>query len=247
MCRRFEVNKVRKKIVEIFAIILIVVGVLMVLSPIFHELFVKQTVESTSRAFEHINHRQIKENLKRETEFRYEEIEDVSMLTSFESYVSDLSENVVGKVIIPSLNIDLPILKGVTNRNLNAGATTMRPDQEMGQGNYPLAGHIMKNKSLLFGALMDIQIGATVYITDKETVYEYVVKNTEVVPDTALYMIEDGEMEKYDHPIVSLMTCYHSSKTGKRFFAVGEFQRSFGINEAVEIKEYEDVEEKSNE
>ncbi|RRD94884.1 class A sortase, partial [Bacillus licheniformis] len=142
--------------------LLIVVGLLMILSPFIQEVFVKETVKATTRAFEHINHRQIKENLEKETEFEYEEIEDLSMLTSFESYVSDLSENVVGKVIIPSLKIDLPILRGVTNRNLNAGATTMRPDQEMGKGNYPLAGHIMKNKSLLFGALMDIQDGAIV-------------------------------------------------------------------------------------
>lgn len=238
----------KKKWMSILSTLLIVIGLLLVVSPFFQELFVKQTVKATSRAFEHINHRQIRENLEKETEFKYEEIEDLSMLTSFESYVSDLSENVVGKVIIPSLEIDLPILRGVTNRNLNAGATTMRPDQEMGKGNYPLAGHIMKNKSLLFGALMDIQDGATVYITDKETVYEYVIKKTEVVPDTSLYMIEDDEMKKYEHPIISLMTCYHSSKTGKRFFAVGELVRSFGIGEAVEMKDrYENTEESSTE
>ncbi len=241
-------NRLKKKWMSILSTLLIVIGLLLVVSPFFQELFVKQTVKATSRAFEHINHRQIRENLEKETEFKYEEIEDLSMLTSFESYVSDLSENVVGKVIIPSLEIDLPILRGVTNRNLNAGATTMRPDQEMGKGNYPLAGHIMKNKSLLFGALMDIQDGATVYITDKETVYEYVIKKTEVVPDTSLYMIEDDEMKKYEHPIISLMTCYHSSKTGKRFFAVGELVRSFGIGEAVEMKDrYENTEESSTE
>lgn len=231
----------KRKWLSVLSTLLIVVGLLMILSPFIQEVFVKETVKATTRAFEHINHRQIKENLEKETEFEYEEIEDLSMLTSFESYVSDLSENVVGKVIIPSLKIDLPILRGVTNRNLNAGATTMRPDQEMGKGNYPLAGHIMKNKSLLFGALMDIQDGAIVYITDKETVYEYVVKKTEIVPDTALFMIEDEEMKKYDHPIVSLMTCFHSSKTGKRFFAIGELHRTFGIREAVEIKEMADI------
>lgn len=231
----------KRKWLSVLSTLLIVIGLLMILSPFIQEIFVKETVKATTKAFEHINHRQIKANLEKETEFEYEEIEDLSMLTSFESYVSDLSENVVGKVIIPSLKIDLPILRGVTNRNLNAGATTMRPDQEMGKGNYPLAGHIMKNKSLLFGALMDIQDGAVVYITDKETVYEYVVKKTEVVPDTALYMIEDEEMKKYDHPIVSLMTCFHSSKTGKRFFAIGELQRTFGIDEAVEIKEMADI------
>lgn len=231
----------KKKWAGVLSTVLIVAGVVMILSPFLQEIFVTETVKATTRTFEHINHRQIKENLAKETEFEYEDIEDLSMLTSFESYVSDLSENVVGKVIIPSLNIDLPILRGVTNRNLNAGATTMRADQEMGKGNYPLAGHIMKNKSLLFGALMDIQDGAVVYITDKETVYEYVVKKTEVVPDTALYMIEDNEINKYDRPIVSLMTCFHSSKTGKRFFAIGELQRSFGVEEAVEIKEMSDI------
>ena len=35
----------------------------------------------------------------------------------------------------------------------------MRPDQKMGEGNYPLAGHHLKQKNLLFGPLENIKTG----------------------------------------------------------------------------------------
>ncbi len=52
-------------------------------------------------------------------------------------------------------------------------------------------------------------------------IYEYEIYDTVVVPDTALEMLSDDKAKEKDKPIISLMTCYFSSKTGKDFFCIG--------------------------
>lgn len=97
----------------------------------------------------------------------------------------------------------------------------MSPEIQMGKGNYSLAGHYMKD-NLLFGSLLNIEIGTIVKITDKNKVYEYEIYDIEIVPDTAFYMLDQDRAKKRGKPIISLMTCYYTSKNGKRFFAMGE-------------------------
>lgn len=63
------------------------------------------------------------------------------------------SNYVVGKITIPSVHLNLPILYGVSNNNLWFGACTMKPNQKFGQGNFALAGHTMANQNLLFTPL----------------------------------------------------------------------------------------------
>lgn len=36
-----------------------------------------------------------------------------------------------GQIVIPSINLDLPILQGVSNNNLWFGASTMKPNQKL--------------------------------------------------------------------------------------------------------------------
>ena len=48
---------------------------------------------------------------------------------------------VIGGVAIPSVAINLPIFKGLSNEALLYGAGTLSPTQKMGEGNYALASH----------------------------------------------------------------------------------------------------------
>ena len=54
-----------------------------------------------------------------------------------------------GAIAIPKVNLYLPILLGLSDDSLSTGAGTMRKNQVMGQGNYPLAGHYMTAKGVL--------------------------------------------------------------------------------------------------
>src|SRR5699024_9228875 len=119
---------------------------------------------------------------------------------------------------------------GTNDTNLLVGATTMVEEQEMGQGNYPLAGHYMKDKNLLFGSLLDIEKETIVKLNNKETIYVYKIYDTLLVKDTDIHRIDDRMAEERGKPVLSLMTCYYTSKNGKRFFAMGELIDSYPYN-----------------
>lgn len=208
-----------KKFISIFLILL---GIIFISLPTIQDMTIEKKTVSVNREVKDISHDEILENIQSDAEFEFEAIEDVSPSNVIFGTINFDRKNIIGQLSIPDLDLDLPLLKGVTNSNLAVGVTTMRSNQVMGQGNYPIAGHNMKNKALLFGSLMDIEVGSLVYMTDKDTVYEYEIYENVVVEDTAMYMLEDKQAEKAGHPIISLMTCYHSSKSGKRFFALAK-------------------------
>lgn len=218
---------------KIVSILLIITGIILLMVPTINKIIIKHNSESKVKVLDTITYEDIVQNIETEAEFDYSSIEDVSVTSTIFGSINFDNKSIIGQITIPDLNLDLPILKGVNNANLSIGAATMVPDQKMGEGNYSLAGHKMKNKELLFGALMDIKIDSIIYITDKKTVYEYKIYDTVVVPDTALDMLENDKAEERGKPIISLMTCYYSSKTGKRFFALGELIDEYPFEEGM--------------
>lgn len=213
-------------------VLLILIGIILVSIPLLTEQIIKHYNNGIAK--EDITMEEIKSNIKinegkEDIEFDFSVIQDIDIMSAIKGSMDFDRNLVIGILLIPDLDIDIPIFKGLTNGNLMAGAGTMRPDQSMGVGNYPLAGHNMKDKSLLFGSLMDINVGTKAIISDGDTVYEYEIYENIVVPDTALDMILDEKSKERGKPIISLMTCYYSSKTGKRFFSLGELVDEYPI------------------
>ena len=208
-------------------IILILIGIILLSTPFLTEQIIKYHKKNT--LVEKISNEEIISNIEALNEsidsmedYDFDAIQDVDIMSVIKGSLNFDKKLVIGLLLIPDLDMDLPILKGITDANLMVGAGTMRQDQVMGEGNYPLSGHNMKNKDLLFGALMDIEVGTQVIISDGQMIYEYEIYENLVVPDTAMDMILDKKAEERGKPIISLMTCYHSSKTGKRFFSLGQ-------------------------
>lgn len=127
------------------------------------------------------------------------------------------TENVIGGIYIPSVDINLPILYGATNENLKAASATMKPDQEMGKGNYAIAAHNSRNPDILFGALKNVEAGDELYITDKDKVYKYTMVNREVVMPERVDVIDDVK----DKTLLTLVTCY-SADGSDRLIVTGE-------------------------
>lgn len=205
--------------------ILIIIGISLISSPFINNLIIKKILEASQEATNEITAEEIKKNEDNESLYNYEDIQDVEIRSTIAATMDmnkiEINDNIIGQILIDDLDINLPILKGVTHSNLLMGAGTMKPDLKMGVGNYSLAGHYSKNGNL-FGKLLEIENGTIVKITNKEMVYEYMIYDTQIVPDTSLYMIDHDSADKRGKPIISLMTCYYTSKNGKRFFALGE-------------------------
>lgn len=219
------------------SIILMLVGIGLLSAPYISKIIMKYRVESKKTIFEEVSAEQIRKNEKLEAEYDFDSIRDIEV-GSVLSGINDFDNKaIIGEIEIPDLNIDIPILKGTTNENLLIGATTMVEGQKMGERNYPLAGHYTNEKGFLFGGLIDIEKGTIVKISDKRTVYKYRIYDTLLVDETDTYIIEDKMAEEKGGPIISLMSCYYTSKNGKRFFAMGELVNTAPYN-PTEDKNY---------
>ncbi|WP_214701504.1 MULTISPECIES: class A sortase [unclassified Exiguobacterium] len=121
----------------------------------------------------------------------------------------------IGVISIPDVSLKLPIIKGLDDESLAVGAGTMHPDQQMGKGNYALAGHYLQHSTALFGPLHEIEIGATIYLQDDMRTYEYVVTSLETVSPERVDVLDDTST-----PTITLITC--TFDTTERLIVKGE-------------------------
>ncbi len=120
------------------------------------------------------------------------------------------NQDAVGKLSVPGVKVRLPIFKGLDNYNLVRGAGTMKEDEKMGEGNYALAGHHMKDGTLLFGPLENVEEGDRIYLADRHHVYVYKTTLKTVVDKHDTNYIDDVRGKK----LVTLITCA-SGMTGE--------------------------------
>lgn len=223
------------KLKKTLTLVLIILGIILLSIPLLTEQIIRY--QNRSIDLEELSMEKIRSNIEKNSEgtedleYDFSAVKDVDILSAIRASMTFDRDLVIGLLLIPDLDMELPIFKGLTDGNLMAGAATMKPDQVMGKGNYTLSGHNMKNKDLLFGSLMDIAIGSKVIISDGFNVYEYKIYENRVVPDTRLDMILDEKSEEKGKAIISLMTCFHSSRTGKRFFSLGELVDEYPVED----------------
>ena len=211
---------------KILSIILVLGAIVLFAIPQYAKYRLKEKIKEASEIVEQVPAQTLKRNeekvIKKEN-FNFENVQEISPTSTFLAANNIDKSLLLGQLVIPSVNMNLPIFKGTTNDNLLAGATTMKESDKMGQGNFTLAGHYNKDKSILFGSLMDVKVGDIIRVTDKVNIYEYKVYDTVTIDDKALYMIDDERALIHGNNIISLMTCYYSSNTGKRYFVLGDF------------------------
>lgn len=147
----------------------------------------------------------IKSNLEERDED--EDVFDFDDVKSLETVIANPvinKKDVIGGIHIPIAGVNLPIMYGATNANMNVASGTMKKSQEMGKGNYALAGHNARNKDILFAPLRRVEIGDMMYITDKDKVYGYKTIRSEVVLPHRVDVIDDVPGEE----LLTLVSCY---------------------------------------
>lgn len=202
--------------------VLIVLGLSLILGQVFLTYVIQPRwiVSAASSAYR-VNGSDIQKNIEQTKGVEIEEIKQLSVWSlPVEVDVSD----VVGFIAIPSIELNLPILSGTTNKNLQLGATTMKEDQRMGSQNYTLAGHLTQSTTTLFSPLRKMAIGESVYLTDKSKVYRYRLKSIKIVSPEQVDELSDIE----DEAILTLVTCED----------VGGKQRRILVADLVEETEY---------
>ena len=213
-----KVKKWGKRIVvgTIFFLLLLV-GFGLLMSPMLESTIIANTVyEFSSFSF---TREQLAENRRRAGHF---EVELDIAIPELPEVIQNLPlidrSDVIGFISIERVGLFLPIFHGATSVNLLAGAGTMHYNQQMGEGNYPLAGHHMNDPSLLFGPIMHVRVGDWVQISDRSNLYTYRVVETKLVHQNDVHILNETII-----PTVTLFTCDTSTTaTDFRFVVVAE-------------------------
>lgn len=193
-------NKASTKaiVIRILAVILLLVGVALIFNKqISHQIISHNQTSKLNT----ISKQSVEQNQKKKGMFDFSKVKEVS----FSQVAKSASKNdayAIGALAIPDVNMRLPICLGMSDAAMTTGGGTMRPDQKMGQGNYPLAGHYMTAKGILFSPLEDVKKGELVYLTNLKKVFTYKIYMKKKVNPYAVYLVNNTKK-----PIVTLITC----------------------------------------
>ncbi len=114
-----------------------------------------------------ITQKSVKKNEKKKANFDFSDAKRLDFSTVARARLNEKDISVVGQILVPSSKVHLPVAKGVSNETLALAAGTLRADQKMGEGNYPLAGHHMVRKDVLFSPLFfKTKVGDSIYLTN---------------------------------------------------------------------------------
>ena len=215
------------KIRTFFAVVLLLVGIgLLALNPI-KDYLIKSGTESNQ--ISHFTRDDVLANMNKNVTYDFNDIKEIDAARLVQDkFLKGVNPNdlpVVGGIAIPDLGINLPIHLGVSDAGMYLGAGTLRQDQKMGQGNYPLASHHGLDKDLLFAPLERAKNGQKIYLTDLDKVYEYTINYVEHVSPTSVYLINDTQDK-----LVTLITC--DNTVGNRIAVRGQLTDEMKIENA---------------
>lgn len=189
-----------KKFFSIFGtILLLLVALVLIFNQPIKEYAVKQIAHKN---YTSLTVEKVKANQKKKGEFNFKKVKPISAGQVAKAAVNN-DAAVIGKMAVPSVNLKLPIVVGLSDNALSTGGGTMKKDEKMGKQNYALAGHYMTNKGALFSPLENAKIGDLAYITDMKRVYTYKIFYKKIVPPTAVYLLDDVEGQS----LLTLITC----------------------------------------
>lgn len=145
----------------------------------------------------------VKKNEKKKANFDFRNAKSLNFQTVAKARMNSKKIHVVGEILVPKSGIHLTIGKGVSNTTLALAAGTLRANQKMGHGNYPLAGHHMIKKNVLFSPLYyKTKVGDNIYLTNMKKIYRYKVYRRTFIAATRVDVVNQTKAN-----IVTLVTC----------------------------------------
>lgn len=198
MAEKKKKRNVRLIVTRVLAVILLLIGLALIFNKQIRNVLITQNQNS---AMTQVTRKKVEQNQKKKGMFDFKKVKSVGFNQVAKSR-NQKNVHVIGAIAIPDVNMHLPICLGMSDDAMATGGGTMRPDQKMGKGNYPLAGHYMTSKGILFSPLEDVKKGNMIYLTDMKKVYVYKTYMKKKVNPYAVYLVNNTKK-----PIVTLITC----------------------------------------
>lgn len=211
-------------------LLLLIVGIAL----IFHKSICNFLIGQESNHYQitKVSKKKIKENESADVTYDFSSVEPVSIQSVLKAQANSANLPVIGGIAVPDVGINLPIFKGLGNTELSYGAGTMKENQVMGgENNYALASHhvfgLVGSSKMLFSPLENAKVGMKIYLTDKSTIYTYVITEIESVTPDRSDVINDTPGQSQ----VTLVTCMDQDAT-ERIAVKGNLESSVAYNEA---------------
>ncbi|WP_447410407.1 class A sortase [Clostridium perfringens] len=201
---KIKESKTRRYLINILLVTMAIVGIILILNDQIKDYFIKRN--SRKYSVENLEINDIKKNKEMSASFDFDNVKEIDSKSVFREQYKNKELPAIGGIAIPSVGINLPIFKGLSNEALIYGAGTMSKDQVMGKGNYSLASHHTKNPELLFTPLEKVKVGEKIYLTDLENIYVYDITSNQKVSPDSVYVLDEIPGKN----IVTLVTCGES-------------------------------------
>ena len=219
--RKVKKNNRKNILINILAGFLILLSLALIFNAQIRDIFM---VWNTNKyQVSQVTKEKIEENKETEGNFDFDSVKSISSEAVLAAQWDSQQLPVIGGIAIPEVEINLPIFKGLDNVNLFYGAGTMKANQKMGEGNYSLASHHIftaENASqMLFSPLVNAKAGMKIYLTDKDKVYTYEIREVKHVTPDRVDEIEDRDGIKE----ITLVTCVDYDAT-ERIIVKGDFK-----------------------
>ena len=219
-------SKSKRCLINILLVTMIGVGIILILNEPIKDYLIKRN--SKKYSVENFKINDIKKNKEMPASFDFDAVKEIDSTSVFIEQYKNKKLPVIGGIAIPSVGINLPIFKGISNETLSYGAGTMSNNQVMGKGNYSLASHHTKNPELLFTPLEKVKLGEKIYLTDLENIYVYDITSSKKVSPDSIYVLDEIPGEN----IVTLVTC-GDSKSITRIVVQGNLISITPLNKAT--------------
>ena len=199
-------KKLRRWLVNILLILLLMLGLLLIFNKGFRNMLMAWNTNKYQVT--KIDKKTLKQNNQEGIgNFDFSKVNPISFEDVMKNQLNAQKLPVIGGIAIPDLGINLPIFRGIGNVELMYGAGILKEDSVMGQGNYALASHhvtgVTGAPQLLFTPLERANKDMTIYITDKEKIYQYKIRDVQVMTPDHVEVIDDHPGKKE----LTLVTC----------------------------------------
>lgn len=201
---KIKESKTRRYLINILLVTMAIIGIILILNDQIKDYFIKRN--SRKYSVENLEINDIKKNKEMPASFDFDNVKEIDSKSVFMEQYKNKELPAIGGIAIPSVGVNLPIFKGLSNEALIYGAGTMSKDQVMGKGNYSLASHHTKNPELLFTPLEKVKVGEKIYLTDLENIYVYDITSNQKVSPDSVHVLDEIPGKN----IVTLVTCGES-------------------------------------
>ncbi|MBC9875558.1 class A sortase [Macrococcoides bohemicum] len=244
----YSYKKAKQRLVKIMFICIMFLGLTICIAPYTIEHYIMpHAIDKANASVNQLDANKIEENQKRiqETlknlgEANYGEATsydknlsyDADTIRSVDRVPIDVKINqdyVIGKLYVPNVELNIAVLEGLTNQNLDVASGTMKPNQKMGEGNFAIAGHHMIDYNSLFTPVSRMKEYDEIFLSDKRYVYEYVTTKVSVVSENNGNVVDDVPGEN----LITLVTCSDPEGTA-RVVVRGKLMKKYKVTEASE-------------